>query len=358
MRRVTGLVLIGAIAILAGCVGDTRQASDVRAHQAQLNAYGHTNTGPAYWWWEWGTTRKGVANGQGTKTPKQGPASSPNDVALKWLLTGLDNNQTYYFRACGQDQVAGSPANCGRIYDFGTGPGDSTVFSVYYGVRFFGAPDVAHNLTVSDGAGGPGHIRLQEDFDASTTPPTGSVLIPGDGCRASSSSSLRSFNDTADCTAPAHFLELDFAGDGADFVNQLGTSEISASLFGGDDYYSGYNGLDSASGMDGNDTLYGYDGADALWGDAGNDLIDGGPGSDIRLDGGPGNDTIYGQAGDDLIYDPEGNNTVDCGPGDDTYYTDTLAHFNQSTGCEHFVQANPATAAKSSAAAKAKFKLK
>jgi Ca2+-binding RTX toxin-like protein len=254
--------------------------------------------------------------------------------------------------------VAGSPANCGRIYDFGTAPGDSSVFSVYYGVRFFGSPEVAHNLTVTDGPGGPSHVRVAEHIDASTPIPTGSALLPGDSCTGSISSDSRSFIDTVDCTPPEHFLELDFAGNGADFVNQLGTSEISASLFGGDDYYSGYNALDSVSGMDGNDTIYGYDSGDALWGDAGNDYIDGGPGSEIRIDGGPGDDKLYGQGGDDLIYDPEGNNTVDCGPGTDTYYTDTVAHFNQSVNCENFVQANPGAAARSSTAAKEKFRLK
>jgi Ca2+-binding RTX toxin-like protein len=357
MRRVVMLVLAGAMVVLVGCVGDTVPASDVRAHQAQLNAYGHTNNGPAYWWWEWATTRKAVANGQGTKTARQGPASASTDVNLKWTLAGLDNDQGYYFRACGQDQAAGSGVTCGRIYAFGTASGDTSVFSVYYGVRFFGASDVRHSLTVDDGSGA-GHIRVRENLDPSTTPPTGSALIPGDSCTGSSSAAGISFNDVVECAPPAHFLELSFPGSGDDFVNQLGTSDISAGLNAGNDYYSGYNAGDFVSGGPGNDTIYGFGSADTLFGDDGNDYISGGPGSEVRIDGGPGNDTLSGGPDDDLIYDPLGNNTVDCGAGDDTYYTDTLAHFNASVNCEHFVQVSPSAARASTASAKAKYRLK
>lgn len=53
MRRAAMLVLmVGAVAVLAGCVGDTDPATDVRAHPATLNAHVYTNDGPATWWWE------------------------------------------------------------------------------------------------------------------------------------------------------------------------------------------------------------------------------------------------------------------------------------------------------------------
>ena len=298
-----------------------------------------------------------MANGQGTKTTKQGPASSPSDMNLKSTLTGLDRDQSYYFRACGQDQAAGSAVTCGSIYTFGTASGDTAVFSVNYGVRFFGATDVKHYLTVSDGPGGASHIRVQENLDASTTPPTGSNLIPGDNCIGFASAGGISFNDTVDCTPPVHYLELDLIGNNADYVNQVGTSEISASLQGGNDYYSGYNAEDGVSAGPGNDTVYGYGSDDVIWGDEGNDYISGGSGNELRIDGGLGDDTLYGNDGNDLVYDPFGTNTVDCGTGDDTYYTDTVAHFNQSVGCEHYVQANPGAARKASAAAKAAHRL-
>jgi hypothetical protein len=355
MRRTAILALIGAASVLAGCVGDTDPPSDVRAHQATLNAHGHTNNGAAYWWWEWATTRKAVANGQGTKTPKQGPASAPSDVTLHTTLTNLDNDQSYYYRACGQDQASGSPVTCGRIYNFGTASGDTAVFSVYYGVRYFGDANVQQAIVVGDGSGA-GHIGITQNLDPSTTPPTGTSYQTGDDCSGFSSAGV-SFVDSVDCIPPAHYLELDFAGNGADYVNQLGTSDISASLAGGNDYYSGYNHVDFVSGEGGNDTIYGYGGDDTLFGDAGNDVITGDEGNDVRIDGGPGDDTLSGGPGNDLIYDAQGNNTVDCGDGDDTYYTDTLAHFNLSTHCEHFGQASPTAIRQSGAAMKAKDRL-
>jgi Ca2+-binding RTX toxin-like protein len=355
MRRAAILALMAAASILAGCVGDTDQATDVRAHQAQLNAHGHTNNGPAYWWWEWATTRKAVANGQGTKTPKQGPASAATDVSLHTTLTNLDNDQAYYFRACGQDQAAGSAVTCGRILTFGTASGDTSVFSVYYGVRYFGFSGVQHALTVDDGSAAT-HIRIRQSLDPSTPIPTGTSYQPGDSCFGSSSPNI-SFFDTVECNPPQHYLELDLTGNGNDYVNQLGTSDISAGLGGGNDYYSGYNAVDFVSGQQGNDTIYGYGSDDTLFGDEDNDYIDGDGGNETRIDGGPGDDTLYGREGDDLIYDAQGNNTVDCGPGDDTYYTDTIAHFNQSTGCEHFGQASPSSIRQSGAAVKAKDRL-
>lgn len=355
MRNAAFLALVAAASILAGCVGDTDRATDVRAHQAQLNAHGHTNNGPAYWWWEWATTRKAVANGQGTKTPKQGPASANSDVSLHTTLTSLDHDQSYYFRACGQDQAAGSPITCGRILTFGTASGDTPVFSVYYGVRYFGDAGVRHSIAVGDGSG-PGHIAISQALDPSTTPPTGTSYQPGDGCTGSSSPGV-SFYDRVDCLPPVHYLELDLAGNANDYVNQLGTSDISAGLAGGNDLYSGYNAVDFVSGEGGNDTIYGYGSDDTLFGDSGNDYITGDEGNETRIDGGPGDDTLYGGNGNDLIYDAEGNNTVDCGFGDDTYYTDTIAHFNLSTGCEHFGQASPSSIRQSGAAVKAKDRL-
>jgi hypothetical protein len=355
MRRAAIMALIGAAYILAGCVGDTDPPTDVRAHQAQLNAHGHTNNGPAYWWWEWATTRKAVANSQGTKTPKQGPASAPSDVSLHTTLTNLDRDQSYYYRACGQDQAAGSPITCGRILTFGTASGDTSVFSVYYGVRYFGDANVQHHLVVDDGSAAS-HIRIRQSLDPSTTPPTGTSYQPGDSCFGSRSPNIWFF-DTVECTPPAHYLELDLAGNGNDYVNQLGTSDISAGLAGGDDIYSGYNASDFVSGEGGNDTIYGFGSNDTLFGDAGNDFVEGDSGNEVRIDGGPGDDTLLGGEGDDLIYDAQGNNTVDCGPGDDTYYTDTVAHFNLSTGCEHFGQASATSIRQSGAALKAKDRL-
>ena len=93
-RRVFALLSIAVAPVLAGCVGDTDLASHVRATRAQLNAHGHTNNGPARWWWEYATTRKAVASGQGARTTRRGPASSASDVSLTETVTGLDTDQT------------------------------------------------------------------------------------------------------------------------------------------------------------------------------------------------------------------------------------------------------------------------
>lgn len=83
----------GALA-LTGCVGDTDRATSVRANQAQLNAHGHTTNGPAYWWWEYGISRNLVANGGGTKTPRNGAASSAVDVSLNTVVKNLERTCT------------------------------------------------------------------------------------------------------------------------------------------------------------------------------------------------------------------------------------------------------------------------
>ncbi len=169
MRRVAVLAALVAAGALAGCVGDTRSASTVRATQAQLNAYGHTDNGPAYWWWEYATTRRAVDNGQGTKTPRQGPASSAEDVSVNAVVKNLDPAQTYYFRACGQDQKAGSAARCGTTAHFGTAPADSLAAVTDGGggntyVKYSAAPATAHDLVLT-GAPNTASIREYEDQD-------------------------------------------------------------------------------------------------------------------------------------------------------------------------------------------------
>lgn len=105
--------------MLAACVGDTNPATNVQAHQATLNAHGHTNNGPAYWWWEYSPSQTTLENGQGTSTPHRGPASSATDVNLSEAVTGLTEQATYYFRACGQDQSSTS-GSCGKTLSFTT----------------------------------------------------------------------------------------------------------------------------------------------------------------------------------------------------------------------------------------------
>ena len=65
-----------------------------------------------------------------------GPASSPTEVRLSTVVTGLLPNTTYYFRACGQD--TNGPRSCAAIVSFTTTMADSTA-AVSGGVLTFTA---------------------------------------------------------------------------------------------------------------------------------------------------------------------------------------------------------------------------
>ena len=350
MRKITALVALGLVGVLAGCVGDTGEARDVRATQATLTATGHTNNGPAYWWWEWGTTRKGVGAGQGTKTPKQGPASAANDVTVTQALTGLDRSQAYYFRACGQDQAAGSPVQCGTVRSFATAQGDSTIAVVGDHTRYVGASEASHYLEISTPAGA---IQLVEGDSSAVDPPAGSDFLPGNRCTAYRVDSHQSYNAAAACPKNA-YLEL-VLGATNDQVLAMGTNEpVNATLGAGADQLYGRStyGLVVSAGP-GNDQVIsdsgtvnaqinGDDGADQVRTADGNDILHGGNGND-RLSGGAGADSLYGEDGDDELYGGAGTDGFACGPGDDTIHIGALVEYqSHSSGCEHYVIDDPA----------------
>ena len=144
---------------------------------------------------------------------------------------------------------------CGAHYSFTTASGDTSVFSVFYGVRYFGSTSVEARAK----GGRRSRRRVPHPDPRPSTRPrrlrSASAFIPGDNCIGSSSQGVSSV-DSVDCTPPAHYLELNL-GAQDDYVNQVGTSEISASLLDGDDYYSGYNAEDSVSSGNGDDTIDG-----------------------------------------------------------------------------------------------------
>jgi Ca2+-binding RTX toxin-like protein len=349
MRRSLVLAAVGLSVVLAGCVGDTHPARDVRSHQAVLQAYGHTNNGPAYWWWEYGTTRKGVASGQGTRTPRQGPASSPSNVFVAQGVTGLDPLQAYYFRACGQDQKAGSPAVCANVETFTTAPGDST-YAVVNGIPTFTASaGNRHEIGVSSNSQ---NVQVSEGIRGNTTPLTGAVVLAGNGCGFSVTIGGFDYPTGASCPVGS-YLQLNMSPY-RDIVNTYSsTTPINASLGDGDDQFEGGpNSGEVVSGGKGDDYLIAGEGSSAiagagqLYGEIGNDLLYGGD-SDDNLHGGPGNDTIRGGSGSDSLYGEDGNDTLyggsgidgfSCGPGDDTIHVDNVDEFNDhSSGCEHYV---------------------
>ncbi len=103
----------------------------------------------------------------------------------------------------------------------------------------------------------------------------------------------------------------------APFSLDIGTTEnLSVNMNGGDDTFTGSNGLASlisltVDGGAGNDTITGGDGNDVLMGGDGNDTIVGGRGNDTALMGagddtfvwnpGDGSDTVEGQDGQDTL---------------------------------------------------------
>ena len=153
------VVVIGVVATslaIAGCVGNTDPATKITNLSAQLNAHGHTDNGPATWWWRYSTSKATVDNGGGTETLHRGPASSGNDVNVAETVAGLAPNTTYYFRACGKDESS-SQAQCGNVLSFKTLAGTSYAFDRHWttlGGSFSSPSDIAldsgGNVYVSD----------------------------------------------------------------------------------------------------------------------------------------------------------------------------------------------------------------
>ncbi|HEY2783672.1 MAG TPA: calcium-binding protein, partial [Fimbriiglobus sp.] len=91
--------------------------------------------------------------------------------------------------------------------------------------------------------------------------------------------------------------------DPAPFSLDIGTTEnLSVNMNGGDDTFTGGNGLASLISL-------------TVDGGAGNDRITGGDGNDV-LNGGDGNDTIVGGRGNDVLIGGAGNDTFVWNPGD------------------------------------------
>lgn len=80
----------------------------------------------------------------------------------------------------------------------------------------------------------------------------------------------------------------------------IGSLQLRAYGYGGNDVFKGGAGNDLLSGGSGNDTLYGFDGNDKLMGADGKDSLYGGSGEDV-LNGGAGVDTLRGESGNDTF---------------------------------------------------------
>ena len=296
MRRVLALALVGC-ALLTGCVGDTDPASHLRATRAQLNAHGHTDNGPARWWWEYGTRRTAVAGGQGTRTPLRGPAASTADVALSEVVNGLQPDQPYYFRACGQDTASGSPVRCGQVRRFRTSPADSFIgitrpAGALAHVTYVAAPAVRHDVEIY------AYKQVVETLGDATgqdPPLLGATLAAGPGCQVAQDA--RGYLVDATCSDPAlGGRVVATMGPFADRV-ELPYGGAIVHLGAGDDTLEGtFRELPvEAHGEAGDDELRGGEGNDYITGGEGDDFVAGGFGADGDdiLEGGPGYDTFY-----------------------------------------------------------------
>jgi hypothetical protein len=176
-RLLLGCSTVTAVVVaFAGCVGTTDPATNITNMSAKLNAHGHTNNGPAVWWWEYATAQNALGSDSDVEVcgnPPEadhrcGPASASSDVSLSVTVSGLTPNTTYYFRACGQDQTAGSSPTCGPTLSFKTLAGTTYALDRKWGsqgsgdgqfVAPFGiAVDFSGNVYVADN----GSNRIQK----------------------------------------------------------------------------------------------------------------------------------------------------------------------------------------------------
>ena len=322
MRRtlaVAGLFIFG----LVGCVGNTDPASHIRATEAQLNAHGGTNNGPASWWWEYGTSQSAVQNGQGRDTPHRGPASSASDVPLREVVTGLTPATTYYFRVCGQDQSS-TTAVCGQILSFKTSPADSVAFAGFPGLNyayFGGATNIVHSdwrAYSSDG-----RIYIEEQAFGFSFPHIGGTIEPRLACQTAVISG-DPYDRAVSCSPTnVSFLEASFGP----FADQADALDLNLPTL-----FHGEGGKDVMVGGSQSDTFYGGDGDDQLAGNGGRDFVIGNAGID----------TLNGNGGDDDVDARDGSffDKVDCGSGTDTAYVDFVSgipdeyNYAVARGCE------------------------
>lgn len=108
---------------------------------------------------------------------------------------------------------------------------------------------------------------------------------------------------------------------GSNYFNYMGSDNL---------YASAYDGNDTIWGNTNNDTIYGDGGNDQLYGWTGNDALYGGTGNDY-LSGGDGNDTLQGSSS--YAYNSFEFDTLNGGSGYDRFILGTSAgNFYQGSG--------------------------
>ncbi len=118
MRRTAVSALLRA-GVLAGCYGSTEPATEIRFDSARLNGRGTANNGPAYSYFEYGSSRGGFALGLRTPTRRwPAGASGPltEQVGGPSDPNGPLQGFPYSYRLCGGD--LGEPAVCAQTRTF------------------------------------------------------------------------------------------------------------------------------------------------------------------------------------------------------------------------------------------------
>jgi hypothetical protein len=286
MTRAGTMLTVAAATGLTGCVGGTDPATNIRATQAVVHAHGYTDDGPAEWWWEISVAERALLSGRAPKRcgsepdGRCGPASSPREVKLSTLVTGLLPDSTYYFRACGKD-TNDPEATCGAILNFRTTKADSTA-AVSGGVLTFTAPAAvspANAFASRRFADTDGVAKYQLEDLASADRAAGTSIVPGPGC---TSIPGRPIDDGVRCPA-------------------AGITRIRALLNDGDDRTTIDDSVTVPTTLDGG---------------PGRDHLRGGDNSDDTIITGPGGESAFG--GEEVpppFYDGGGENTFELRNG-------------------------------------------
>src|SRR5262245_48360135 len=191
--------------------------------------------------------------------------------------------------------------------------GDDTVLGKGGVDLLFGG---AGNDTLTGGAGNDQVFGQAGNDRMIWNPGDGSDLNEGGAGNDTSEQNGGNVGETFTATANGNRVRFDRT-DPAPFFVDIGTTEnLVVNMNGGDDSFTGSNGLATlikltVDGGAGNDTIRGGDGADMLLGGDGNDFIDGNGGSDKAFLG-AGDDTFQWDPGDgsDIVDGQEGNDAM------------------------------------------------
>jgi hypothetical protein len=173
-RTAAAITALLAVAVLAGCYGQTDLATEIDETTAKLNARGATNNGPANAFFEYWKTATPGTKLQTTPQTIPGGVSGP----FNQRVTGLAANTSYSFRLCGNDKSSSGPPVCAQTRSFLTGSSSVQAYGDTYAPYGETGWD---RIDVKVAAGPPGGSPIGRVFariyDAEAGPP-GGVAFP------------------------------------------------------------------------------------------------------------------------------------------------------------------------------------